>query len=93
MNLRAFCAAQAEPGNKGNSAVRTDFRFQSSPDRNEAAELAGVMVEWTMRSGFRGKGDLANQMRRAMLWFSNHLAEAISRGSPTEMLHYIGTAR
>ncbi|QDV84052.1 four helix bundle protein [Stieleria magnilauensis] len=46
-----------------------------------------------MRPGFFGKGDLANQIRRATLWVSNNFAEGVLRGSATELLHYIDVAR
>ncbi|WP_145385583.1 four helix bundle protein [Stieleria neptunia] len=67
-------------------------RIETLPDRKQAAELTAFIMEWTMRPEFRGKGDLANPIRRATLSISNHVAEAISRGLPTEMLHYIDIA-
>ena len=68
-------------------------RFEDLPVWNKAADLAALMLDWTTRPVFGGKGDLANQIRRATLWVSNNFAEGVPRGSTTELLQYIDVAR
>ncbi len=68
-------------------------RFEDLPVWNKAADLAALMLDWTTRPVFGGKGDLANQIRRATLWVSNNFAEGVPRGSTTELLQYIDIAR
>ncbi|MDV6029650.1 MAG: four helix bundle protein [Phycisphaera sp. RhM] len=58
-----------------------------------ATGLKTLGMDWTMRPEFFGKGDLANQIRRATLWVSNNFVEGSVRGSATELLHYIDVAR
>ncbi len=58
-----------------------------------ATGLKTLGMDGTMRPEFCGKGDLANQIRRATLWVSNNFAEGVPRGSTTELLQYIDIAR
>jgi len=56
-------------------------RFEDLPVWNDAAQLAADLFEFTRHPAFRGRGDLANQMQRAGLSISNHIAEGFERGA------------
>ena len=68
-------------------------RFEELPVWQLAAEMAAQMFEWTMHSGFRGKGDLANQLQRATLSISNNIAEGFERGTTNELITFLYYAR
>ncbi|QDV41919.1 hypothetical protein Enr13x_17620 [Stieleria neptunia] len=68
-------------------------RFEDLPVWNKAVDLAALVMEWTMRPEFRGKGDLANQIQRATLSISNNIAEGFERGTTAELLHFIYIAK
>ena len=69
-------------------------RFEDLPVWNLAADLAAEIFEWTQQQGFRGQGDLANQIQRATLSISNNIAEGFERGTTADLLKflYIATA-
>jgi four helix bundle protein len=68
-------------------------RFEDLPVWQLAAEMAAQMFEWTMHPGFRGKGDLANQLQRATLSISNNIAEGFERGTTNELISFLYYAR
>lgn len=68
-------------------------RFESLPVWQLAADAAAKMFVWTAHPWFRGKGDLANQMQRAMRSVSNNIAEGFERGSKSELLQFLYYAR
>jgi four helix bundle protein len=68
-------------------------RFEDLPVWQLAAEMAAQMFEWTMHVGFRGKGDLANQLQRATLSISNNIAEGFERGTTNELITFLYYAR
>lgn len=51
------------------------------------------MFRWTSQPGFRGKGDLGNQLQRAALSISNNIAEGFERGTTNELLTFLYYAR
>jgi len=68
-------------------------RFEDLPVWQLAAEMAAEMFDWTMHPGFRGKGDLANQLQRATLSISNNIAEGFERGTTNELITFLYYAR
>ena len=68
-------------------------RFEDLPVWQLAAEMAAQMFAWTMHPGFRGKGDLANQLQRATLSISNNIAEGFERGTTAELITFLYYAR
>jgi four helix bundle protein len=68
-------------------------RFEDLPVWQAAADLAAKLMLWTDQPGFRGKGDLANQLQRASLSISNNIAEGFERGTTSELLHFLYIAR
>ena len=68
-------------------------RFEDLPVWQLAAEMAAQMFEWSMHSGFRGKGDLANQLQRATLSISNNIADGFERGTTNELITFLYYAR
>ena len=68
-------------------------RFEDLPVWKLSATLAAEMFEWTRHPNFKGRGDLANQMQRAMLSVSNNIAEGFERGSTNELIAFLYYAR
>jgi len=68
-------------------------RFEDLPVWQAAVKLAVSIFEVTERDAFSGKGDLRNQMQRAVVSISNNIAEGFERGSTTELLNFLYIAR
>lgn len=68
-------------------------RFEELPVWRASAELGAKMFRWTSQPGFRGKGDLGNQLQRAALSISNNIAEGFERGTTNELLTFLYYAR
>lgn len=68
-------------------------RFEDLPVWRAAADLAVQIFAWSSHAWFRGKGDLANQLQRAVLSISNNIAEGFERGSTNELLQFLYIAR
>lgn len=68
-------------------------RFEDLPVWRAAADVAARMFDWSARSEFRNKGDLANQLQRAALSISNNIAEGFERGTTRELLVFLYYAR
>lgn len=68
-------------------------RFEDLPVWQAAADLAVQVFQWSSHAWFRGKGDLANQIQRAVLSISNNIAEGFERGSTNELLQFLYIAR
>ncbi len=68
-------------------------RFEDLPVWKAAADLGAEMLAWATQPWFRGKGDLGNQIQRAILSVSNNIAEGFERGSTAELLQFLYYAR
>ena len=68
-------------------------RFEQLPVWQAAANLAAEMLCWAARDELAGKGDLADQLKRATLSISNNIAEGFERGTTNELLTFLYYAR
>lgn len=68
-------------------------RFEELPVWQSALDLAEGIFELVEDDSFRGKGDLADQFRRAALSISNNVAEGFERGTTSDLLRFIYYAR
>jgi len=68
-------------------------RFEDTPVWQAAADLAAAVFDWVEHPAFRGKGDLADQLQRAVLSISNNIAEGFERGTTNELLLFLYYAR
>jgi len=68
-------------------------RFEELPVWKDAAAMAAEMFRFSAQPVFRGKGDLANQLQRAMLSVSNNIAEGFERGTTRELITFLYYAR
>lgn len=73
--------------------MTTYQRFEDLPVWKKSAQLAAKLFEWTTHKSFRGKGDIANQLQRAVLSISNNIAEGFERGSTNELIRFLYIAR
>ena len=67
--------------------------FEELPVWNAAIELGVRLFELTDHPSFRYKGDLVNQLRRAVLSISNNVAEGFERGTTNELITFLYIAR
>ena len=63
-------------------------RFEQLPVWQDAAKLAAELFTFCTHPVFRGKGDLANQLRAA-LSISNNIAEGFERGTTKELISFL----
>lgn len=68
-------------------------RFEDLPVWKAAIELAKRIYVLTRNRFFSQPGDLRDQIRRASLSVSNHIAEGFERGSTSELLYFLYVAR
>lgn len=67
--------------------------FEDLPVWNAAIVLGVRLFELTENPSFRYKGDLVNQIRRAVLSTSNNIAEGFERGTTNELISFLYIAR
>lgn len=68
--------------------------FEDLPVWKLSAVFASEILPWTAsHPGFRGTGDMANQIQRAALSISNNIAEGFDRGSNKELIQYLYISR
>ena len=68
-------------------------RFEDLPAWQAAIDLGLRIFALTDDSAFNYQGDLRSQLRRAALSVSNNIAEGFERGSTSELLAFLYTAR
>ncbi|MBI2440067.1 MAG: four helix bundle protein [Lentisphaerae bacterium] len=68
-------------------------RFEDVPVWQDSADLAVEIFELTEDPAFRHKGDIANQIQRAVLSISNNVAEGFERGTTQELITFLYFAR
>lgn len=68
-------------------------RFEDLPVWKAAIELAVQIFALTENETFKGKGDLRNQLERAVVSISNNIAEGFERGTTQELLTFLYIAR
>ena len=68
-------------------------RFEDLPVWRSAIELAVGIFALTEKPSFRGRGDVKDQMERAVVSISNNIAEGFERGTTQELLTFIYIAR
>jgi four helix bundle protein len=68
-------------------------RFEDLPVWNDAQALAVDVFALVGDRAFVGKGDLADQLRRASLSVSNNVAEGFERGTTAELIWFLYIAR
>ena len=68
-------------------------RFEDVPVWQNAADLAVAIFELAEDTAFRNKGDIANQIQRAVLSISNNIAEGFERGTTQELITFLYYAR
>ena len=73
--------------------MATFKRFEDLPVWNAAVELGVEVFRLTERAAFRYKGDLVNQLRRAVLSVGNNIAEGFERGTTAELVSCLYIAR
>lgn len=71
----------------------TYSRFEDLPVWKQAIELAARVYRLTRARVFAQSGELRNQLRRAALSVSNHIAEGFERGTTAELLMFVYMAR
>jgi four helix bundle protein len=67
--------------------------FEDLPVWNSAIQLAERVFALVEDRGFNGKGDLRNQLQRAVTSISNNTAEGFERGTTQELLTFLYIAR
>lgn len=68
-------------------------RFEDLPVWQLSIRLAEAVFKLTESTSLDGKGDLRNQLQRAVISISNNIAEGFERGSTAELLNFIYIAR
>lgn len=68
-------------------------RFEDVPVWKDAVALAVAIFAITEDKAFRYKGDIANQIQRAVLSISNNIAEGFERGTTKELITFLYYAR
>lgn len=68
-------------------------RFEDLPVWKEAVGLLARVDGITAHAGFRGKGDLLDQLYRATLSVSNNIAEGFESGTTEQLLTFLYHAR
>lgn len=67
--------------------------FEDLPVWQAAIGLGVEIFKLTEHPSFKYKGDLVNQLRRAVLSVSNNIAEGFERGTTPELLSFLYIAR
>ena len=73
--------------------MATFKQFEDLPAWNAATDLAVSIFRLTSAPSFRYKGDLVNQLRRAVLSIPNNIAEGFERGTTAELITFLYIAR
>lgn len=68
-------------------------RFEDLPVWNAAIRLAADVFRLTSDPVFKFRGDLVNQIRRAVLSISNNIAEGFERGTTSDRINFLYIAR
>ncbi len=68
-------------------------QFEELPVWQAAIELAGKVFALTRSGALSGRGDLRNQIERAVISVSNNIAEGWERGTHEELLTFLYYAR
>jgi len=68
-------------------------RFEDIPVWKDAISLAVEAFKLTEDKRFRFKGDIANQLQRAVLSVSNNIAEGFERGTTQELIAFLYYSR
>ncbi len=68
-------------------------RFEDLPVWQSATDLAVAIFRLTSAEAFRFRGDLVNQLRRAVLSIPNNIAEGFERGTTSELITFLYIAR
>ena len=64
----------------------TYSRFEDTPVWNAAQDLGVAVFKLVEDRAFDEKGDLRNQLQRAVLSISNNIAEGFERGTTEDLL-------
>lgn len=67
--------------------------FEDLPVWKDAVALAAIAFETTEDKAFRFRGDIANQLQRAVLSISNNIAEGFERGTTQELIMFLYYAK
>ena len=67
--------------------------FEDLPVWNDAIDLGVALFELTEHPVFRYKGDVVNQVRRAVLSISNNIAEGFERGTTRDLITFLYYSR
>ena len=68
-------------------------RFEDTPVWKAAQDLGVDVFALVDDRAFDGKGDLRDQLQRAVLSISNNIAEGFERGTTAELIWYLYVAR
>lgn len=71
----------------------TYHQFEELPVWGAAIGLGTKIFRLTEHESFRYKGDLVNQIRRAVLSVSNNIAEGFERGTTNDLINFLYIAR
>lgn len=63
--------------------------FEDVPVWQDAIDLSVRIFELTEDRTFQGRGDIANQIQRAVLSISNNIAEGFERGTTPELIQFL----
>ncbi len=85
--------SQWSRGSTGTLAVMKYKRFEDLPVHQTAIDLGAHVFIMADDRSFRGRGDLADQLQRAVASISNNIAEGFERGTTQEMITHIYYAR